>query len=110
MRRHELTPEQWFLIRDRPPGKAGDPGRTTENDRRFVNAVLLIARTGAGWLTDRGKARTRFNRWCKRGVRQRVLEALNGDADLKHLLLDSSVVRAHQHSAGAKGGFAKCVW
>jgi putative transposase len=46
----------------------------------------------------------RFLRWSKKGVWGRVLEALGGDPDLEQLLLDSTVVRAHQHAAGAKGG------
>ena len=44
MRRHELTDEQWLLIRDLLPGKTGDPGRTADSNRRFVNGVLWIAR------------------------------------------------------------------
>lgn len=112
MHRHELTDDQWLLLKDQLPGKAGDPGRTAASNRRFVNAVLWIARTGAGWrdlpprLGRWNSAFQRFNRWCKRGVWQRVLETLGDDADLEHLLLDSTVVRAHQHSAGVKGGSA----
>jgi putative transposase len=110
MGRHELTDEQWDAIKDHLPGKKGDPGRTAANNRRFVNAVLWLARTGAPWrdLPSRfdkwNSAFKRYNRWCKRGVWPRVLEALGGDADLEHLLLDSTIVRAHQHAAGAKGG------
>jgi transposase len=112
MRRHELTDEQWLLMKDLLPGKTGDPGRTAASNRGFVNAVLWIARTGAGWrdLPPRlGKWNStfqRFNRWCKKGVWQNVLAALGGDADLEHLLLDSTIVRAHQHAAGVKGGSA----
>lgn len=112
MRRHELTDGQWLLMKDMLPGKAGDPGRTAASNRRFVNAVLWIARTGAGWrdLPPRlGKWNSvfqRFNRWCKKGVWQNVLATLGGDADLEHLLLDSTIVRAHQHAAGVKGGSA----
>ena len=112
MRRHELTDEQWLLIQELLPGKAGDPGRTAASNRRFVNGVLWIARKGSPWrdLPERfgpwNSALQRFNRWCKRGVWQRALEALNGEADLERLLLDSTIVRAHQHSAGAKGGSA----
>lgn len=112
MPRHELTDEQWLAIKDQLPGKEGDPGRTAASNRRFVNAVLWIARTGAGWrdLPPRlGKWNSvfqRFNRWCKNGVWQQVLDSLGGDVDLEHLLLDSTIVRAHQHAAGVKGGSA----
>jgi putative transposase len=110
MRRHELTDEQWEQISLYLPGKKGDPGRTGENNRRFLNAVIWLARTGAPWrdLPERfGKWNSifqRYNRWCKRGVWERVFEILGEEPDLEHLLLDSTIVRAHQHAAGAKGG------
>lgn len=109
-RRHELSDEQWSEIESLLPGREGDPGVTAEDNRLFVNAVLWLAKTGAPWrdLPERfGKWNSvfvRFNRWCKRGIWHQVLQVLGGDADLEHLLLDSTVVRAHQHAAGAKGG------
>jgi len=109
-RRHELSDEQWVLIEPHLPGRKSDPGRTGKNHRLFVNAVLWIAKTGAPWrdLPERfGKWNSifqRFNRWCKRGVWQRVLEVLGGEPNLEYLLMDSTIVRAHQHAAGAKGG------
>jgi putative transposase len=111
-RRHEVSDEQWVQIEPHLPGKPGDPGRTGEDNRLFVNAVLWIAKTGAPWrdLPERfgnwNSVFQRYNRWCKRGVWQQLLEALGGDPDLEHLLLDSTTVRAHQHAAGAKGGLA----
>jgi transposase len=116
IQRHELTDEQWQAIKDLLPGKKCDPGRTAVSNRRFVNAVLWLARTGAPWrdlparFDNWNSVFQRFNRWCKRGVWQRVLEAMDGDADLEHLLLDSTVVRAHQHAAGAKGGSRTKRW
>ena len=109
-RRHELTDEQWMRIEPLLPGRKGVPGRSGEDNRRFVNAVIWIAKTGAPWrdLPERfGKWNSvfqRFNRWCKRGVWRRVNEALKDDLDAEHILLDSTIVRAHQHAAGAKGG------
>jgi len=110
MRRHELTDVQWNLIKDHLPGKRSDPGRTAKDNRRFVDGVLWLARTGAPWrdLPERygpwNSAFQRYSRWSKRGIWQRILEALGGDEDLEHVLLDSTTVRAHQHAAGAKGG------
>ena len=107
MRRFEITDEQFYRIQDLLPGKASDPGATAKDNRLFLDAVLWIARTGAPWpdLPERfGKYDTvyqRFNRWAKRGIWGRIMEALDGDADLEHLLLDSTIVRAHQHAAGA---------
>ena len=110
MRRFELTDEQYARIEHLLPGKASDPGATARDNRLFMDAILWIARTGAPWpdLPERfGKYDTayqRFNRWAKSGVLRRVMEALGGDADLEHLLIDSTVVRAHQHAAGAEKG------
>jgi len=110
MRRHELTDAQWNLIKDHLSGKRSDPGRTAKDNRRFVDGVLWLARTGAPWrdLPERygrwNSVFQRFSRWSKRGIWQRILEALGDDEDLEHLLLDSTTVRAHQHAAGAKGG------
>jgi len=110
MQRHELTDVQWNLIRDHLPGKRSDPGRTAKDNRRFVDGVLWLARTGAPWrdLPERygpwNSAFQRYSRWSKRGIWQRLLEVLGRGEDLEHLLLDSTTVRAHQHAAGAKGG------
>ena len=103
MRRHEISDEQWNKIKDLLPGKPADPGRTAEDNRLFLNAVLWIARTGAPWrdLPERfGPWNYVFQR-CKRGVWQRILEAWQ-DPDLRRLMLDSTVIRAHQQAAGAR--------
>jgi putative transposase len=110
MRRHELTDAQWSLIKDHLPGKRSDPGRTATDNRRFVDGVLWLARTGAPWrdLPERygrwNSAFQRYSRWSKRGIWHRILQAIGDDEDVEYLLLDSTTVRAHQHAAGAKGG------
>jgi transposase len=115
MRRHEIKDEEWERIRDLLPGKAGDPGVTAKDNRLFVNAVLWIAKTGAPWrdLPERfghwNSVWKRFDRWSKKGVWERVFQALQ-DPDLEWLLFDSTVVRAHQHAAGAKGGKTPRRW
>lgn len=109
-RRHELTDSQWQQLAPLLPGKKGDPGRSGVDNRRFVNAVIWLAKTGAPWrdLPERfGKWNSvfqRYNRWCKNGVWERIFETLNIEPDLEHLLLDSTTVRAHQHAAAGKGG------
>ena len=90
------------------PGKASDSGVTAANNRRFVEAVLWIARTGAPWRVLPAKfgnwhsTYTGFSRWCKRGVWTRLMVTLGHDRDLEALMIDSTVVRAHQHAAGAQ--------
>lgn len=106
-RRYEISDEDYHRIEPLLSGQPGTPGRNADDNRRFINAVLWIARTGAPWedLPERyGKANTafqRFNRWAKKGRWQAIFEALQ-DPDLEWILLDTSVVRAHQHAAGQK--------
>lgn len=108
MPRKLLRDDQWERIQDLLPGKVGDPGATGKDNRLFVEAVLWIARTGSPWrdldpaLGKWHATYTRFSRWGKRGVWQRVIEAVSSDRDLEALFVDSTVVRAHQHAAGAK--------
>src|SRR5450755_967435 len=114
MHRHAITHEHWERIEDLLPGRAGDPGVTAKDNRLFVDAVLWIGKTGAPWrdLPDRfGKSNSvwrRFDRWATKGVWLRIFEALK-DPDLEWLILDSTVIRAHQHAAGAvkKGALTK---
>ena len=107
MRRYELREDQWLKIAPLLPGKATDPGRSGQDNRQFVQAVLWIARSGAPWgdLPERygnwNSVFQRFNRWSKKGVWQKVFEALQ-EPDLDWILLDSTIVRAHQHAAGQK--------
>ena len=111
LRRHEITDQQWDAIKDFLPGKEGDPGARAKDNRLFVNAVMWIAKTGAPWrdLPERfgnwNSVFQRFNRWCKAGVFQRIMEKLQ-DPDLGVLMLDSTIIRAHQHAAGAEGSSA----
>lgn len=106
-RRYEISDEQYERIEPLLSGKPGDPGRNAENNRRFINAVVWIARTGSPWadLPERfGKYDSvyhRFNNWAKKGRWQAIFEQLQ-DPDLDWVMIDSSVVRAHQHAAGQK--------
>ena len=115
-KRYELSDEQWLRIADLLPGKVGDPGRSGGDNRRFVNGVLWVLRSGAHWhdLPPRyGKWKSvhkRFTRWAKAGVWERVFASLTTDPDNDYLMLDSSLVRAHQQAATGKGGTATRLW
>ncbi len=108
--RYEVSDQQWRRIEGLLPGKAGDPGRTGRDNHLFVNGVLWVLRSGAPWhdLPERyGKWKTvhkRFSRWAKAGVWERVFESLTADRDNEYLMLDSTLVRAHQQAACGKGG------
>ncbi len=115
-KRYELSEKQWARIGPLIAGKASDPGRTGTDNRLFVNAVLWVIRSGAHWhdLPERyGKYKTvhkRFTRWAKAGVWERIFEDLTTDPDNQYLMLDSTVVRAHQQAANGKGGPKIRLW
>src|SRR5687768_15384286 len=109
MDRDMLSDAQWARISGLLPGKPTDKGGRAADNQLFVEAVLYTARVGNPWrdLPPRfgnwHSVYVRFARWEASGVwsRVRVAEALQGEADLEELFIDSTVVRAHQHSAGA---------
>lgn len=109
-RRYALRDAQWERIKDFLPGREGHVGGTAEANRLFIDAVLYRYRAGSAWrdLPERfGDFRVIHTRWSKRGVWQRIFEHLAEDADNEYAMIDSTIVRAHQHSAGAKGGTGK---
>lgn len=112
-RRYALRDDQWERIKDVLSGREGHVGGTAKDNRLFVEAVLYRYRVGIAWrdLPERfGDFRvihTRHTRWSKRGVWQRIFDHLAEDADNDYAMLDSTIVRAHQHSAGAKGGLRR---
>lgn len=111
MSRHDISDELWQKLEVylRPSRK--DPrGRPNADTRRIFNGVIWILRTGAPWRDlpeEFGPWQTvykRFNLWSKTQVLANVLKELSSDADFEHIMVDASYVRAHKHSAGAKGG------
>lgn len=102
-----LRDDQYERIAAMLPGKPGDPGRSAKDNRLFVEAVLWVARTGSPWrdLPDEfgewNSVYQRFARWSNKGVWQRVFSELAKDADFEEVFLDTTIVRAHQHAAGA---------
>lgn len=112
-RRYGLRDDQWERIKDWLSGRKGYVGRTARDNRLFVEAVLYRYRAGIPWrdLPERfGDFRvihTRHTRWSEKGVWQRIFDMLATDAGNEYAMIDSTIVRAHQHSAGAKKGGAK---
>ena len=105
-----LREDQWMLIQDALPGKPGDPGRSGEDNRRFVEAVVWMGQNGAKWRAlprEYGhwfSVHKRFKRWSDKGVWQMIFNTLTVCADTEWLMIDSTIIRAHQCAAGAKGG------
>lgn len=108
MRTVKLTNEQWEKIvpflRSSAQVYVGDEAEC----RRFLEAVLWVARSGAQWrlLPDAyGHWNTiykRFARWSERGIFTQLHEHLIDEPDMQHLILDSTIVRAHPAAAGAQ--------
>jgi transposase len=107
-RRYGLRDDQWARIEHLLPGRVGHVGGTARDNRLFVEAVLYRYRAGIPWRDLPGRfggwknTHTRFSRWAKSGVWERVFSALSADADTEYALIDATIVRAHQHSAGAR--------
>ena len=109
MARFDLSDAEWAIVAPLLPNKPRGVPRT--DDRRVLNGIFYyILRTGSPWrdLPERYGPYTtvynRFNRWAKAGVWLRVFEALAARAPGSLHLIDSSIVRAHQHAAGGKRG------
>ena len=108
-----LRDDQWERLKEFVPGgRKGKRGPRTDN-RRFLNALLWMARSGGRWrdlperLGDYETVKRRYYRWIEMGVLDAILAALSREADLEWLMIDSTIVRAHQQAAGArrqKGG------
>lgn len=108
MRRYALRDDQWERIKDIFPGREGHVGVTSKDNRLFVEAVLYRYRAGIPWrdlperFGDFRVVHTRHSRWSRSGVWQKIFEILAQDADNEYAIIDSTIVKAHQHSAGAK--------
>jgi len=115
-KRYELNENQWARIAKLLPGKAGDPGRSGKDNRLFVHGVLWVLRSGARWsdLPERyGKWKSvhkRFTRWAKARVWEKVFLSLRQDPENDYLMLDSTLVKAHQQAVTGKGGPATRLW
>ena len=111
IKRHEMTDEQWDRIKDLvPPERSGGKGRPAKDNRMMVNAIIWILKTGAPWrdLPERygswNSVYSRYSRWTKRGIWEKIFLELSKDQDNEEYMIDGSYVRVHQHGAGGKGG------
>ncbi len=114
LRRYELTDEEWNRIAPLlPPENSGKQGRPQKCSRTILNGIVWIARSGAPWrdLPERyGSWQTvysHFRKWIEDGTLDNIFRVLSLEAELTELSIDASIVKAHQHSAGAKKGATK---
>lgn len=109
-KRYELTDEEWERIESLFPlaAKTGRPSKWS--NQIMLNAMFWLARSGSAWkdlpecYPPHQSVYSRFCKWRDTGVLEAVFSALNADADLENLSIDSTSVKAHPQSAGAKKG------
>ncbi|WP_088179267.1 IS5 family transposase [Geminisphaera colitermitum] len=108
--RHDISDRVWSVLEPLLPGRKGAWGGVAEDNRKFLNAVLWILRTGAPWRDlpedygGWGNTHRRFCRWRDKGHWERLLSELMNEPDFEWLMIDASHVKIHPHAAGARGG------
>lgn len=110
-RRYELTDDEWEQVKELlPPERTGKKGKPRKDNRNMLNAMVWLARSGAPWrdLPERfgpwKSVYTRFCKWLNDGILDNIFRVFALEAELSELSIDSTIVRAHQHSAGSKKG------
>lgn len=108
-KRYELSDSEWERISDFfPVSKTGRPPKW--DNRTMFNAILWLARSGSAWedipsrYPPHQSVYSRFCKWRDDGTLETVFHILNTDADLENLSMDSTYIKAHPQSAGAKKG------
>ncbi len=110
--RFVISDRSWAIIEPLVPGTVRDSGVTAKNTRLFLEAVLWRVRVGGPWrdlppgFGQWNSIFRRFRRWAQRGVFQRIFEAVSGDPDFEYVLIDGTIISAHQKASGAKGGLS----
>ena len=110
LHRHDISDEIWSVIKPYLPGQKGQWGRVADDNRRFINAVFWILRTGAPWRDlppaygNWNSVAKRFRRWVESGLWERILENIVDEPDFEWLMIDASHCKVHPHAAGAVGG------
>ena len=108
--RHDISDEVWALIEPLLTGQPGQWGGIAKDNRRFINGVFWILRTGAPWRDlppdygDWKNTHRRYCRWRDNGIWEKILEALAQSPDFEWLMIDASHCKVHPHAVGAIGG------
>ena len=114
--RYELSKAQYEKIKDLLPGKAGDPGRSATDNLLFMNGVLWVLRSGSFWRDmpprygNWKSAHKRFSRWSQKGVWEAVFRCLTKDPKNQYVMIDSTLVKAHQQATTGKRGRKSRLW
>ncbi len=112
--RYDLTDFEWSVIEPLLPKNRR--GVKPKNNRRVLNGIFWVLRAGAPWrdLPERycphTTAYNRFNRWRKAGIWDGLMDAIVKAHDGKVQMIDSSIVRVHQHASGPKKRVEIVAW
>ena len=112
--RYDLTDFEWSVIEPLLPMDRRGP--KPRNNRQILNGMFYVLRTGSPWrdLPERYGPYTtvynRFNRWRKAGIWDQLMDAIVKAHDGKVQMIDSSIVRVHQHASGVKKRVEIVVW
>ena len=116
MPRQQLTDQQWEAVAPILPGKSSDRGRTGADNRKSLEGMIWILRTGAPWRdlpSDFGNWNSvyrRFRRWSAKGVFDRIFETTQGELDMHSTQIDGSYIKVHQHASGAPKAEARPIF
>ena len=108
--RHDISDRVWELLEPHLPGRKGSWGGVAMDNRRFINAVFWILRTGAPWRdlpSEYGgwkNTHRRYCRWRDKGIWESLLEEVITEPDYEWLMIDASYIKVHPHGTGAVGG------
>ena len=110
-RRYKLTANEWNRIKDYlPPERSGQKGRPRKDNRMMLNGIMWILRTGCQWRElpeiywNWEGVYTRYRKWQKDGIIEKIFRELNSDADMEYICMDSTAVKVHE---SANGGVKK---
>ena len=112
-RRYALRDDQWDRIKNLLPGRKDTVGKTAKDNRQFVEAVLYRYRAGIPWrdlperFGDWKNVHRRHTRWSEKGIWEKIFKRLADEADNEYAMIDSTIVRVHQHAAGAENSSKK---
>ncbi len=108
--RFVITDRSWRLIEPLLAGTSRSRGVTAKDNRLFLEAVLWKVRVGGPWrdlppgFGSWNSVFRRFRRWAESDVFERIFEAVSTDPDFEYVLVDGTMISAHQKASGAKGG------
>ena len=115
MGRGDLTDQQWQQLQPLLPPQKPTTGRPAKDHRTIINGILWVLRTGAPWrdLPERygpwPTVASRFYRWPQDDLWERLLASVQQQSNIRGKVnwelhyVDGTIVRAHQHAAGARG-------